>query len=297
MMVDSVPMTHTPKPIQPGDASGVQPTSCLPPNADLYIGRDLAWLDFNERVLAQAENFSRPLFDRLRFLAICESNLDEFFMKRVALIRRRIDLGLEKVTHDGLSVRQQRVAIKERVSPLVTRQRSVWVNHLLPRLIDEGIRVTTVEDLPRRYQDRIDDWFHRHVFPLLTPLAADPGHPFPFISNLSSNFAVLLAEPGEVDSRFARVKIPDALPSWIRVPVHGPIGSIQDTTPCRVVRTADVVRRNLESVFPGMKILEVLEFRVTRGIGLEDDDDDVQDLAEWGACLSAASSVCRSREA
>ena len=281
MMVDLVPMTPTPKPIQPGDASEVQPTSCLPPNADLYIGRDLAWLDFNERVLAQAEDSSRPLFDRLRFLAISESNLDEFFMKRVALIRRRIDLGLEKVTHDGLSVRQQHVATRERVSPLVARQHAVWINHLLPMLIEEGIRVTAVEDLPRRYQDRADDWFHRHVFPLLTPLAADPGHPFPFISNLSRNFAVLLAEPGEADSRFARVKIPDALPSWIRVPVHGPVGAIQDTTPCRVIRTADVVRRNLESVFPGMKILEVLEFRVTRGIGLEDDDDDVQDLAEW----------------
>ncbi|MDP7029216.1 MAG: polyphosphate kinase 1 [Phycisphaerales bacterium] len=253
----------------------------LPPDPDLYIGRDLAWLDFNERVLAQAEDEARPLFDRLRFLAICESNLDEFFMKRVALLRRRIELGLEKSTHDGLSVRQQLTETRKRVDTMLERQRTVWRASLLPSLLAEGIKVTAVEDLPRRHQDRVDEWFHRHVFPLLTPLAVDPGHPFPFISNLSSNFGVLLAEPGEDEARFARVKIPDAIPSWIRVPVHGPVGAVQDTTPCRVVRVADIVRRNLEAIFPGMRMLEVLEFRVTRGVGLEDDDDDVQDLAEW----------------
>jgi len=252
-----------------------------PPDSGLYIGRDLAWLDFNQRVLAQAEDESRPLFDRLRFLAICESNLDEFFMKRIALLRRRIELGLEKATHDGRSVRQQLTEIRARVAEMSARQRALWTDSVLPSLIQEGIRVTEVEDLPRRHQDRVDEWFHRHVFPLLTPLAVDPGHPFPFISNLSSNFGVLLAEPGEEDPRFARVKIPDAIPSWIRVPVHGPVGAVQDTTPCRVVRVASIVRRNLEAIFPGMRILEVLEFRVTRGVGLEDEDDDVQDLAEW----------------
>ncbi len=261
--------------------TGSLPAVPLPPHADLYIGRDLAWLDFNERVLAQAEDESRQLFDRLRFLAICESNLDEFFMKRVALLRRRIELGLEKTTHDGLSVRQQLTATRSRVAAMLERQRALWKESILPCLLREGIKVTTVEDLPRRHQERVDAWFHRHVFPLLTPLAVDPGHPFPFISNLSSNFGVLLAEPGEEAPRFARVKIPDAVPSWIRVPVHGPVGAVQDTTPCRVVRVASVVRRNLEAIFPGMRILDVLEFRVTRGVGLEDDDDDVQDLAEW----------------
>jgi len=259
-------------------------TDCAiePPNDELYIGRDLAWLDFNERVLAQAEDASRPLFDRIRFLTICESNLDEFFMKRTALLRRRIELGLEKATHDGLSVRQQLAEARKRVTRLLARQQTVWREQLHPGLLAEGIRVTPVEDLPRRYQDRVDDWFHRHVFPLLTPLAVDPGHPFPFISNLSRNFGVMLVGPGEDQARFARVKIPDAIPSWVRVPVHGPVGVVQDTTPCRVVRVADIVRRNLESIFPGMRILDVLEFRVTRGVGLEgDDDDDVQDLAEW----------------
>jgi len=252
------------------------------PNPELYIGRDLAWLDFNERVLAQAEDDTRPLFDRIRFLGICESNLDEFFMKRTALLRRRIELGLEKATHDGLSVRQQLTAARDKVTRLLDRQRTVWQSSMLPSLHREGIRVTQVEDLPRRYQDRVDDWFHRHVFPLLTPLAVDPGHPFPFISNLSRNFGVLLAEPGEQEPRFARVKIPDAVPSWVRVPVHGAVGPICDTTPCRVVRVADIVRRNLESIFPGMQIAAAMEFRLTRGVGLEgDDDDDVQDLAEW----------------
>ena len=182
------------------------------PNPDLYIGRDLAWLDFNRRVLAQAEDETRPLFGRIQFLAISESNLDEFFMKRTALLRRRIELGLEKATHDGLSVRQQLAATREKVKQLLDLQSEVWSTSILPQLLDEGIRVTALEDLPRRYQDRVDDWFQRNVFPLLTPLAVDPGHPFPFISNLSRNFGVLLAEPGEEEPRFARVKIPDAIP-------------------------------------------------------------------------------------
>ena len=253
-----------------------------PPNPSLYVGRDLAWLDFNERVLAQAEDEQRPLFDRLRFLAICESNLDEFFMKRTALLRRRIELDIDKVTHDGLSIREQLAATRKQVSRVVQRQTQLWECVLRPQLIDEGIRLTAMEELPSRYQNRVDDWFHRHVFPLLTPLAVDPGHPFPFISNLSRNFGVLLADPGESETQFARVKIPDSIPTWVRVPVHGPVGEVQDTTPCRVVRVAEIVRRNLESIFPGMRILDVLEFRVTRGIGLEeDDDDDVQDLAQW----------------
>jgi polyphosphate kinase len=248
----------------------------------LYLGRDLAWLDFNERVLAQSEDTSRPLFDRIQFLAICESNLDEFFMKRTALLRRRIEIGIDKLTHDGFSVRKQLAAVREQVHRVVKRQTAVWHESLRPQLIEEGIRITAVEDLPDRYQNRVDDWFRRHVFPLLTPLAVDYGHPFPFISNLSRNFGVLLADPGDSETRFARVKIPDSIPSWVRVPSHGPVGEIQDTTPCRVVRVAEIVRRNLESIFPGMQILEVMEFRITRGIGLEeDDDDDVQDLAQW----------------
>lgn len=248
----------------------------------LYLGRDLAWLDFNERVLAQSEDTSRPLFDRIQFLAICESNLDEFFMKRTALLLRRIELGIDKLTHDGFSVRKQLAAVREQVHRVVKRQTAVWHESLRPQLIEEGIRITAVEDLPDRYQKRVDDWFRRHVFPLLTPLAVDYGHPFPFISNLSRNFGVLLADPGESETRFARVKIPDSIPSWVQVPSHGPVGEIQDTTRCRVVRVAEVVRRNLESIFPGMQILEVMEFRITRGIGLEeDDDDDVQDLAQW----------------
>jgi polyphosphate kinase len=187
-------------------------------------------------------------------------------MKRAALLRRRIELGIDKLAHDGLSVRKQLAAARKQVHRVVQRQTALWNESLRPQLIEEGIRITAVEDLPGRYQNRVDDWFHRHVFPLLTPLAVDPGHPFPFISNLSRNFGVLLADPGESETRFARVKIPDSIPSWVRVPSHGPVGEIQDTTPCRVVRVADIVRRNLEAIFPGMQILDVMEFRVTGGL-------------------------------
>ncbi|MCH2141508.1 MAG: polyphosphate kinase 1 [Phycisphaerales bacterium] len=253
-----------------------------PPDPALYVGRDIAWLDFNRRVLAQAQDDRRQLFDRIRFLGICESNLDEFFMKRVALLRRRIELGLEKATHDGFSVKQQLEAARKKVVSIQADQEALWTESIEPLLRREGIRITKIEDLPARLQTKVDAWFQKRVFPLLTPLAVDPGHPFPFISNLSRNFGVMLAEPGESDMRFARVKIPDLIPSWIRVPTNGPVGEIQGETPCRVIRVADLVRRNLDSIFPGLRIVEVLEFRLTRGIGLEDgDDDDVEDIAEW----------------
>lgn len=252
-----------------------------PPDPSLYVGRDIAWLDFNRRVLAQAEDERRGLFDRMRFLAISESNLDEFFMKRVALLRRRVELDLEKVTHDGLSMQQQLSAVRDKVVSLQSGQESLWTDSIEPALRREGVRITPIEDLPARLQARVDAWFQKCVFPLLTPLAVDPGHPFPFISNLSRNFGVMLADPDETGVRFARVKIPDLIPSWIRVCNNGSVGEIQGSTPCRVVRVADLVHRNLAAIFPGLQIVEAMEFRLTRGVGIEEGDDDVEDIAEW----------------
>jgi len=246
-----------------------------------FSGRDLSWLRFDERVIEVAEETTRPLFDRLRFLAISASNLDEFFMKRVALLRRRISAGLERVSHDGRTVRQQLDAVHSSVIDLQTRQASCWHDSIRPALHPAGITLLDYDDLPERQQRRVDRWFKEQVFPLLTPLAVDPGHPFPFISNLSLNFGVRLTTPDDQQPRFARLKIPDMIPTWIQVPSRAPIEPIAGaSTPVRVLRMADVIRNNLSTVFPGMQVLDVLEFRVTRSVGLEEEDDDIDDLFE-----------------
>ncbi len=246
-----------------------------------YSGRDVSWLRFDERVIEVAEESTRPLFDRLRFLAISASNLDEFFMKRVALLRRRITAGLERMSHDGRTVRQQLDAVHESVINLQARQATCWHGSIRPALHKAGIKLVEYEDLPQRQQRRVDRWFKEHVFPLLTPLAVDPGHPFPFISNLSLNFGVRLTTPDDQQPRFARLKIPDMIPTWIQVPSKAPIESISGaSTPVRVLRTVDVIRHNLQTVFPGMRVQDVLEFRVTRSVGLEEEDDDIDDLFE-----------------
>ncbi len=256
------------------------PKRAIADGPQVYSGRDLSWLQFDERVLEVAEDAARPVLDRIRFLAISASNLDEFFMKRVALLRRRIQLEVERVTHDGRTVRQQYDAVVQRVKELQQRQIDCWVGSIVPQLNAAGIRMTDYAELPERQQRRVDRWFMEQVFPLLTPLAVDPGHPFPHISNLSLNFGVLVAgEDGE--SRFARLKMPDLVPGWVCVPSKGAIGTLAGaSTPFRAVPMAQVIRNNLQAVFPGMSINDVMEFRLTRSVGLEEQEDDVDDLFE-----------------
>ncbi|MDG2422758.1 MAG: polyphosphate kinase 1 [Phycisphaerales bacterium] len=246
-----------------------------------FLGRDLAWLKFNRRVIAESEDLDLPLFDRMRFLGISSSNLDEFFMKRIALLQNRVDSGAEKRTHDGLTVRQQMQACREEVLGLQDRQASLWKKSILPTLESEKIMVSDWKSLDHEQRGRVDTWFHEMVFPILTPLAVDPGHPFPFISNLSLSLGVLLSEPGSSSRRFARVKVPDGLPGWIRVPSEGDVAGMDGPTPATVISTCDVIRHNLHEIFPGMEIHDSLLFRVTRGAGLEEDDEDIEDLMEF----------------
>ncbi|MCH2132793.1 MAG: polyphosphate kinase 1 [Phycisphaerales bacterium] len=246
-----------------------------------FIGRDLAWLAFNGRVVAEAEDAQVPVFDRLKFLAISGSNFDEFFMKRIALLRKRVATGFEKLTHDGMTVRQQLKACRQEVIQLQQRQAALWTADLLPALRAQGITVASWSDLNHEQRGRVDTWFHDMVFPILTPLAVDPGHPFPFISNLSMNLGVLLSDPDSEFQRFARVKIPDGLPGWIGVPEEGDVGAIDGPVPMTVIPVHDVVQHNLHEIFPGMKIQDTLLFRVTRAAGLEEDDEDIEDLMEF----------------
>ena len=250
-------------------------------HAPHFLGRDLAWLAFNNRVIAEAEDPSNPIFDRMRFLAISASNLDEFFMKRMALLRQRIKTGAEKRTHDGLTVREQIEACREVIKSFQQRQATIWCDQIEPGLNEKDIRILKWDDLSHEQRGRMDTWFHKMVFPILTPLAVDPGHPFPFISNLSLSIGLMMSDSENSTRQFARVKVPQALPSWIRVPDVGMVEDMEGSTPARIISVCEIIENNLHEIFPGMEIHETLLFRITRGAGLEEDEEDIEDLMEF----------------
>ena len=245
-----------------------------------HIGRDASWLSFNERVLAMARDPGVPLLERARFLTIFSSNLDEFFMKRFALLRRRLRSGVEHASADDLTTRQQAELARAAVLHLQERLADCYEHELLPALAAEGIRIVSYRDLPGEDQRRVDAWFAEQVFPILTPLSVDPGHRFPFISNLSENLGVLLQQEGKEGKSFARLKIPDPIPRLIAVPERGAIGTVPDPSNIRFVTQEQVMLHNLDDVFPGLEVAEVMAFRVTRSAGVEAETDEVENLLE-----------------
>ena len=224
----------------------------------LFLNRELSWLAFNSRVLAEALDERTPLLERLKFLAIFSNNLDEFFMVRVAGLRRQVAAGVSSVPADGLKAQDQLDAIHQMVNTLLARQRSCF-EALLPLLAAHGVCILRVEDLSAAEWAEIDGYFEREVFPVLTPLAVDPGHPFPYISNLSLSLAVELRDPVTGSEHFARVKVPKSLPRF--VPVQG--------RPNHFVPLERVIGTNLGALFSGMEILRHHAFRVTRYSDLE----------------------------
>src|ERR1700727_1120301 len=175
---------------------------------DRYLNRELSWLDFNARVLALAADPSLPLLERAKFLAIFASNLDEFYMVRVAGLKRRDEMGLSVRSADGLTPREQLRRIGEQTQRIATRHARVFLNSVEPQLASEGIHIVTWADLDPAERDRLSTYFTEQVFPVLTPLAVDPAHPFPFVSGLSLNLAVTVKQPDDGGQHFARVKVP-----------------------------------------------------------------------------------------
>lgn len=270
----------------PGDPPRLEPihdgSGISPDDPRCYLSRDTSWLEFNRRVLAQAWDDRTPLLERVKFLAICSSNLDEFFMKRVGLFKRRAaESGDRPWTHDGRSVRDELERCRRIVSDLQSAQAACWETRVLPALLAEGIDLTRVDALPPADRRRVDAWFAAEVFPVLTPLAVDKGHRFPFISNLSESFGVLVSAPGEEDELFARLKIPDVFPRLVTVPEDDPVNTpVGRFGRVRLVSLEDIIRRNLASVFPGMELLGVMPFRVTRSAVVDSDEEEFDDLLE-----------------
>ncbi len=223
-----------------------------------YLNRELSWLEFNARVLHEAEDERTPLLERLKFLAIFASNLDEFYMVRVAGLRRQLAAGVLQTSADGLTPTEQLELIAARVHGLLERSRHCLHDVLLPRLRAIGVRLLGVDELDDEERTRIDAFFDSQVFPVLTPLAVDPGHPFPYISNLSLSLAVELRDPDRGDVRFARVKVPKSLPRWV------PTGR-----PHSFVPLEGLIAARLDALFPGMEILGSHLFRLTRYSDLE----------------------------
>ncbi|MEM9417773.1 MAG: polyphosphate kinase 1 [Planctomycetota bacterium] len=268
-----------------------------PPAEGEFLNRESSWLEFNRRVLHEALDERTPLLERVGFLAIFNSNLDEYYQKRVGGLKRQIEAGLMTRTVDGLSPEQQLHMIRELVIPMLDIQAKCFTEVVKPALKAKGIHLLTWEELSNAEREEANQYFMTNLFPVVTPLSVDPGHPFPFISNLSTSLGVMLQHPvvekndatmspiqtpavdDETDFednagrlQFARVKVPQVLPSWVKL--TGDDG--QD----KFISTEQVIRHNLDKLFDGMIIKHVEPFRITRNADIERDEEDAEDLLE-----------------
>ena len=239
---------------------------------DRYLNRELSWLDFNARVLALAADTSLPLLERAKFLAIFASNLDEFYMVRVAGLKRRDEMGLSVRSADGLSPREQLRRISERTQQLASRQAQVFLDSVRPALADEGILIVTWAELDDAERDRLSAYFHEQVFPVLTPLAVDPAHPFPFVSGLSLNLAITVKHPDDGGQHFARIKVPDNVDRFVELDSRD--GAL------RFLPMEELIAAFLPVLFPGLEIVEHHAFRITRNADFEVEEDRDEDLLQ-----------------
>lgn len=252
----------------------------LPPGR--FADRELSWMQFNERVLEQAEDEQLPLLERAWFTTIFTSNLDEFYMVRVAGLKRRIAAGIAKTAASGLTPRQVMDGINERAQDLCQRQAKLVQEDILVKLADEGIVVTHWDGLEDEARDKLHRYFRRQIFPVLTPLAVDPSHPFPYISGLSLNLAVVVQNPLTGKQHFARVKVPSSLPRLVCIEqaIRGlkPEEALDVFDKATFVPIEDIITAHLDHLFPGMEILEYHSFRLTRNEDLEVEEDDAENL-------------------
>lgn len=234
-----------------------------------FLERELSWLDFNQRVLELAEDESVPLLERVTFLSIFASNLDEFFMVRVASLKRRIATGIAVPSASGLDPQEVINRIAEKTKTLQARHADVFKSTITPNLAAHGIEIVHWSNLTANEKQSLNDFYHSQIFPVLTPLAVDPAHPFPYISGLSLNQAVVLRNPNTGKEHFARVKVPPLLPRFVQIP-----GSDSP----RFVPLEDIMGENMAVLFPGMEVLQHHTFRVTRNEDLEVDEEEGDNL-------------------
>lgn len=261
----------------------------------LFLNREFSWLEFNRRVLHEALDDRTPLLERVAFLAIFNSNLDEYFQKRVGGLKRQVAARVSMRSPDGLTAAEQISVIRQAVIPMLRLQADCFEQVIKPELTRNGIHLLKWDQLDDEQRGRASEFFRRNLFPVLTPLAVDPGHPFPFISNLSTSMGVLLKDPNEEEGParispanngdhpdaaspycFARVKVPAVLPGWVRLDADG----ADNGEGHLFVNLEQIIRHNLDELFKGMKIIDAQPFRVTRNADVERDEEDAEDLLE-----------------
>lgn len=247
-----------------------------------YFNRELSWLKFNERVLEEALDEDLPLLERVKFLSIFCSNLDEFFMIRVSGLRRQLQSGVVTAPPDKMTPAEQLDAIRAELLPLIDKSYRCWSSDLMAKLRATGIRVLRYEQLKTKQAKLLRRYFKREIFPVLTPLASDPGHPFPHISNLSINLAVVVKDPG-LGERFARIKVPLTFPRLLRVPdeeraEHLERLGLQEVSAANFVWLEEVIAANLDLLFPGVEVVAVYPFRITRDADMDIEEDEASDL-------------------
>ena len=236
---------------------------------EVLVDRELSWLDFNSRVLELAEDPTVPLLERCRFLAIFSSNLDDFYMIRVATLKRKLDLHVNSENTAGFTPQQLMGEISLKTRELVDRQTICFHNSIAPELEKNGIEFVKWENLTGVEKEIITQTFHSHIFPVLTPLAVDPSHPFPYISGLSLNLAVVVRNPESDSEYFARVKVPSNLQRFFLASKEGR---------SRYIAIEDILSAHVNELFPGMQIVATYPFRLTRNADLELEEEESEDL-------------------
>jgi len=243
-----------------------------------YISRELSWLEFNRRVLHEALDERTPLLERLKFLAIFSNNLDEYFMVRVAGLKQQVDAQVSKRTPDGRTPSDQLQDISQALQPMVLEQHHHFQQILRPAMADHGISLVDYAELSDEQETYLEKYFEEQIFPVLTPLAVDPGHPFPYISNLSLNLAVVVRNAHTGRERFARVKVPKVLPRFVSLPRSLEQRQNRASSEWMGVPLEQVIAHNLEFLFPGMIVEDYHTFRITRNADLEVEEDEADDL-------------------
>ena len=239
---------------------------------DYFMNYELSWLRFNWRVLAQAEDSEMPLLERIKFIGIVCSNLDEFFQKRIGGLKRQLHTGVTELSVDGRTPEQQLKEIRKDVLKMISSYRRCYFDKLLPLLKKEGVEIVLFKDLPQKLRDEAVDYFESQLYPIITPLAVDEAHPFPFISNKSRSLAVKLKSPESDEIHFARIKIPTNRPRWIRLK-----GAKKKVV---LVSVSDIIIEKIDRFFSGMEVLSANLFRVTRNAELGRQDEEADDLLE-----------------
>ncbi len=240
---------------------------------DHFYNREIQWLEFNKRVLYQAENSETPLLERLKFLGIYNSNLDEFIMKRVGGLKRQVDYGLSKKSHDGLVASEQLQKIREFLTTECQKVAQLYKKTIIPELAEHNIYLKKWKDLSSSQKKEMQEYYQSNIFPVLTPLVVDNALPFPFISNLSLSLAIKLENKEGKEILFGRVKVPKIFPPWVELSDDADKGR-------SYVSLLQVISHNLEDLFPDMNILQVMPFRITRNADLDRDQDGAEDLLD-----------------